>query len=209
MRRRATKKFTLIELLVVIAIIAILASMLLPALQKARSKALQASCVSNQKQLSLAALMYAQDFDEFLPRHCDISQLPTRYSWQQIIEPYFGDANLCKCPSRSSWHNEAHHCGGYGWNLSTLASGQVVGVDQRPLTEIKKPTGLIMFADNQGPNWMGYWQRETDTADPTYLDPIGQHNEGSNCAFVDGHVKWFKQNTIKYARGMWDSRFTQ
>ena len=64
---RQVLTFTLIELLVVIAIIAILASMLLPSLSKARAAGRTASCLSNLKQLNLSALMYVGDYDGFYP----------------------------------------------------------------------------------------------------------------------------------------------
>src|SRR5688572_26955246 len=86
--------FTLIELLVVIAIIAILAAILFPVFAQAREKGRQATCLSNMKQLSLAVTLYAQDFDETLPRMrfhlleggCD----PTSkvIGWRGAVHPY-------------------------------------------------------------------------------------------------------------------------
>ena len=81
--------FTLIELLVVIAIIAILAAILFPVFAQAREKARQATCMSNQKQIVLGILMYAQDYEETLPLGSYI--LPgmlTAVTWQDLIEPY-------------------------------------------------------------------------------------------------------------------------
>src|SRR5580658_6390406 len=97
--------FTLIELLVVIAIIAILAAILFPVFAKAREKARQISCASNEKQIGLGILQYVQDSDEMLPpgnggSTSDDGGAPNG-SWAQRCTPYIKSIGIFKCPSNS------------------------------------------------------------------------------------------------------------
>src|ERR1035441_7471843 len=94
------RAFTLIELLVVIAIIAILASLLLPALAQAKVRALQIQCLSNQRQLVIAVHLYSGDNRDWLPpMQVEMPDIDARPSWRPYLFNYVGkNAKVYDCP---------------------------------------------------------------------------------------------------------------
>jgi prepilin-type N-terminal cleavage/methylation domain-containing protein/prepilin-type processing-associated H-X9-DG protein len=106
-QRKQEHGFTLIELLVVIAIIAILAAILFPVFAQARDRARASACISNERQIGSALMMYIQDYDEAFPRVTFFSKSggnwgfagDMTYTWKNAIRPYLKSLDVLACPS--------------------------------------------------------------------------------------------------------------
>lgn len=202
--------FTLIELLVVIAIIAILAAILFPVFAQAREKARQTSCLSNNKQIGLAAMMYLQDYDEMFPAEPwyggnaadgvpvlnsgDPGASP--FNYKDELAPYIKNEQVWICPTnipngtlKTAPPNLGYHMNG---NVITRT-----GLSQAAINSVANL--FIMRESGKGYVFNRAYLRPI----PGYCDDVVAyeqsapgtnympHLKGYNLAFADGHAKWF------------------
>ncbi|MBL8087833.1 MAG: prepilin-type N-terminal cleavage/methylation domain-containing protein [Chthonomonas sp.] len=219
--RPLTRAFTLIELLVVIAIIAILAAILFPVFARAKMAAKKTADLSNQKQIALAALLYAGDNDDHSPAsHHDLEAGETvadLYPWFAPLTPYMKNREILRDATVSS--NPTKFPSPLtltDWNrLRTdylvngfFAHGMSLGAISRPAEQIftsSRHRDVAYFDYHPwGSTPDGNWERGLlDGSGYRLVDPatgaiavdsanVGRHGEGSNYGFIDGHAKWFR-----------------
>ncbi|MHB9133631.1 MAG: type II secretion system protein [Armatimonadota bacterium] len=167
---RGKDGFTLIELLVVIAIIALLAAMLFPVFGRAREKARQTACMSNQRQISLAAMMACQDNKEVFPGILASTDTYTEgKTWRDEIIRNTGSDKLFNCPSGPSQGD----IGAPEIGINIYLSGVALG-------DVKKPAEVLLTADA-----IDLMLTEKNDVATT------RHNKGFVCSFVDGHNAFY------------------
>jgi len=225
MKHRNKSGFTLIELLVVIAIIAILAAILFPVFAKAREKARATSSLSNMKQLGLAFIQYAQDFDGFVPQAYDSDGT----LWMNRITPYVSGSktvpwetgfgmDFMRCPSAAKFNaSDAGTYFTYGVNYPFVFSYPSAGAGMPPCAQLDNvPANVYIAVDATWYNiqhplagWWFFTGEDYDKDGIADYSPIGsgpfnqyingiapRHNDGANAVFGDGHAKWVKKNVF-------------
>jgi prepilin-type N-terminal cleavage/methylation domain-containing protein len=190
--------FTLIELLVVIAIIAILAAILFPVFAQAREKARQSGCLSNEKQLGMSWLMYAQDYDEVLVPVGD-SKDKHGPSWATRLLPYVKNLPVYACPSASKGRVgvRCNYCYN-AWLGADDSYYHTPPLQPIPLADIPQPAVTLVFWDEPD-DWAKTGEEMYNTIESANFNRgvyvNRRHSQGDNLVLADGHAKWL--NTTK------------
>jgi prepilin-type N-terminal cleavage/methylation domain-containing protein/prepilin-type processing-associated H-X9-DG protein len=190
--------FTLIELLVVIAIIAILASMLLPALAKAREKARQISCGNQMRQLGTFSILYQQDNEYILP-----ACLNGNMSWRRYFLPYVDNAPFERFAedTKFKYHLQCSVAlNEFGAGFDGRSSSYIqVDQPQNPakainIQRLDTPSKKAIYAESRvfpNPNRFGNFIDVSATY-RTMQYPSNRHSNGTNITFADGHMAWYR-----------------
>jgi len=200
---RRNRPFTLIELLVVITIIMILAAMLMPTIEKARGKALSATCSSQQKQIMMAMQMYLNESDaRFMSQsHGLVGQdyYPNRTlkdtssgsgdqygNFQCYLEPHVGSFDTFFCPTsqRTNKKDQFQH----DYAMNTIVHGKdMFWFDQKHFSGNSSPADWGIITD-QNYEWL-----QSDRAGRVAC----RHHHGANVGFLDGHVEFKTWETLR------------